>query len=1053
MRLSDLSIRKPVFAWMLMSGLIIFGIICFFRMGISQLPDVDFPVATVSVTLEGAAPEIMETTVADPIESAVMTVQGVHSVSSTSSQGLTRVTVELELDRNIDVAVNEIQAKVEQAQRLLPKDIDPPIITKTNPDDQPIIWLAATSTNPDKSYLMSLARNILRDQFTVVEGVGDVQIGGYIDPNLRVWVDPDSLRKYNISVNDIINSIQFEHTELPGGQIQTADKTFNVRTLGEAKSAEEFGDITISQRVGGYTQNPLNVLRLKQVAKIEEGLADITRDSRFNGQFALGIGVLKQKGTNAVAVADRVRQKMEQIAPTLPKDVQLFVNFDSTRFIADAVHELNRTLAISALLTALACWIFLGSWTATLNVLLAIPTSVIGTFTALYFLGFTLNTFTLLALALSIGIVVDDAIMVLENIFRHHEEGTPRIEAAIIGAREITFAAMAASVAIIAIFLPVAFMKGVIGKYFYQFGVTMSIAVLLSLLEALTITPMRCASFVELGKRTTRLGKAFESGMAWTQKTYLKSLDIALQHRWWIMAFSVVFLVVSFSLVNFIGKEFAPAQDQSLFLIRFQTPVDSSLAFTDERARQAEEYLRQQPEIAQVYTAVGGFSGSTNQINSGIMFVTMKPKGQRGKNPAFGRELSEQEFMQMARKELAKIKDFHPALQDLSQRGFSTGRGLPIEFTVKGPDWDKLHDYTMQIMDQMKASNLMVDVDTNYLAGMPEVQITPDREQAAYRGVSVQAIGQTVNALIGGVKVAEYQKGAYRYDVRLQVQKNYDKVENIRKLLIGNNHGNLIPLASVVKQDIRPSLQQISRVDRQRAISVYSNVQPGVAQQDALQKVSEIAKSVLPSGYSLSLTGSALTFKESFDSLIFALILGIFVAYMVLASQFNSFIDPIIVLLALPFSLSGAFIALKLTGQTLNIYSMIGLILLMGIVKKNSILLVDFTNQVRDRGTTDAFEALKKACPMRLRPILMTSFAIIVGAIPEALSFGAGAETLRPMAVCVIGGVAVSTFLTLYVVPSAYLLATRLEKRTENNQAIQKAFDHLRGGRPTEIGP
>jgi HAE1 family hydrophobic/amphiphilic exporter-1 len=1029
---------------MLMLGLIVFGAICFSRMGVSQLPDVDFPVVNVSVTLEGAAPEIMETTVVDPIESVLMTVEGVRSLSSSSKQGSANITVEFELGKNIDVAVNEIQTKVAQAQRTLPKDVDPPVITKTNPDDQPIIWLAATTTNPDRRYLMAYARDFLRDQFSTVAGVGDVFLGGYLEPNLRVWVKPEELKKYNVSVNDIMNTIETEHSELPGGLIQTDAKSFNVRTLGEARSVEEFGNIIISQRAGATTQNPFNVLRLKQVADVEEGLQDVTRASRFNRQMALGIGIRKQKGSNAVEVARKVKEKVKELEGVLAKDVKVFVNFDSTVFIENAIHELNRALIISAILTALACWIFLGSWSATLNVLLAIPTSIVGAFIALYFMGFTLNTFTLLGLALSIGIVVDDAIMVLENIFRHREDGKPKIEAAIVGAREITFAAMAATVAIIAIFLPVAFMKGVIGKFFFQFGVTISFAVLLSLIEALTITPMRCAQFVELGHRTTRLGRAFESLMDWSQRSYTKGLAWSLSHRWWVLGAALVFMAVSFKLVSFLNKEFSPAQDQSLFLVRLQTPVGSSLAFTDDRVKQAEDYLLNRGEVKQVYVAIGGFGGgASSETNTAVMFVTMKPYGERPKDEKTGRRSSQQEFMQIVRQDLSKIPDLKPVIQDLSMRGFASGRGFPIEFRVQGPDWDKLHEYSEMIQAEMEKTGDMTDIDTNYLVGMPEVQITPDRQAAALHGISIQSIGKTVNAMIGGVKVGQYPKGGYRYDIRVQVKQDYDKVGNIRNLTVANSRGNLIPLSQVVKQEVRPSLQSIYRIDRQRAITVYANLKPGVSQQAALEKVRQIADRILPVGYSIGFTGSAQTFKESFESLIFALVLGIFIAYMVLASQFNSFIDPVSVLMALPFSISGAFLSLLITGQSLNIYSMIGLILLMGIVKKNSILLVEFTNQVREKGVSNVSEALKRACPIRLRPILMTSFATIVGAIPEAVSFGAGGETLRPMAISVIGGVFVSTLLTLFVVPCAYLVLSRFEKRDRNIAATRLAFANV----------
>lgn len=1040
MRLSDVSIRNPVFAWMLMAGLIIFGAICFSRMGVSQLPDADFPVVSISIGLEGAAPEIMETTVVDPVEDVMMSIQGVRSVTSSAKQGSASVTVEFDLGKDIDVAVQEIQTKVAQAQRVLPKDIDPAVITKTNPDDQPIIWLAVTSKSGNTRELMTYVRDTLKDKFSTLAGVGDVFLGGYVDPNLRVWIKPSELKKHNVAVNDIIDAISTEHSELPGGQIQTDIKNFNVRTMGEAKTPEEFSRIAISKRAGALTQDPFNVLRLGQVAQIEEGLAEITRVSRFNRQLAVGVGVRKQKGSNAVDVAKRVKAKVAELKGSLPADYDINVNFDTTLFIEDSIHELNFTLVLSAILTAIACWVFLGSWTATVNVVLSIPTSIFGAFIPMYFMGFTLNTFTLLGLSLAIGIVVDDAIMVLENIFRHNELGKPKIEAAIIGAREISFAAMAATIAIVAIFLPVAFMKGVIGKFFFQFGVTISVAVLFSLLEALTITPMRCAGFVEMGHRTSRLGRSFEAMMEKIRDLYALSLSWTLANRWKTILASVVFLVASFVSVKFVNKEFSPAQDQGSFLVRFQTPVGSSLAYTDSKVKKAEEYFRARSEVDRVYVSVGGFGGGASDSNSAMFFVTMKAIKDRPKNPETRKTITQQEFIDLSRAALLKIGDVKPIFQDLSLRGFSSGRGFPIEFNILGNNWDDLAKYSKILMDEMEKSGLMSDIDSNYLLGMPEVQITPDRKQAAFHGISIQTIGKTVNSLIGGVKVGQYPKDGKRYDVRLQITKEYGKVDEIKNLLIGNSRGNLIPLSSVVSQETKPSLQQISRIDRQRAISVFSNIKPGVSQQVALAKVSELAAKILPAGYSVSFGGSAQTFKESFQSLIFALVLGLIVAYMVLASQFNSFIDPISVLLALPFSLSGAFIALLASQQSLNIYSMIGLILLMGIVKKNSILLVEFTNSTREAGETNVIAALLKACPVRLRPILMTSFATIVGAIPPALAIGPGAETRVPMAIAIIGGVLVSTILTLYVVPCAYSLMDRLQKKQQSSEEIRKAF-------------
>jgi HAE1 family hydrophobic/amphiphilic exporter-1 len=730
--------------------------------------------------------------------------------------------------------------------------------------------------------------------------------------------------------------------------------------------------------------------------------------------------------------------------------MELQVNFDSTRFIEQSVHEMNTHLILAVILTSLVCWIFLGSWSATFNVLLSIPTSIMGAFVGLYFFGFTLNTFTLLGLTLAIGIVVDDAIMVLENIFRYHEQKEGQIESAILGSREIAFAAMSASVAVIAIFLPVAFMKGVIGKFFLQFGVTISLAVFLSLIESLTITPMRSASFVHIGERTTKIGRLFESLMESLRVTYDKSLRWTLKYKGIVLTCSVVFFVGSFFLTKFVNKEFTPMQDMSLFLVRLQLPVGTSLSYTDEQAAKAEAWFRSRQEVKQVYAAIGGFTGGADS-NIAILFVTMKDKGQRGKDPTRGRELSQQEFMDVARPELAKIPDVKPFMQDLSARGFSSGRGFPIEFTVQGPDWDQLYAESKKMMDEMEKSGMMTDIDTDYLLGMPEVQITPDRQRAAQHGISVAAIGNTVNAMIGGVRVGQFPEGGHRYDIRVQLPTNVSDVDNVKKILVGNARNNLIPLERVVNVEVKPSLQKISRVNRQRAITVTANMKPGVSQQTAMQFIQKKGKEILAPGYFLNSQGSSAGFQEAFQSLIFALIMGLAVAYMVLASQFNSFLDPVAILMALPFSISGALFALMVTGQSLNIYSFIGVLLLMGIVKKNSILLIEFTNTVRDRnGEEDPVKALVEACPIRLRPIVMTSMATMAAAVPSALALGAGAEAYRPMAITIIGGVLVSTVLTLYVVPCVYGVLDRFRKRDASRVKVKEAF-RIVGNRNLEV--
>ena len=1020
MSLSEISIKRPVFAWMLMAALIVFGWIAFKRMGVSQLPDVDFPVVSVSLSLEGAAPEIMEVDVVDPLEDALMGVQGITNLTSSSRMGSASISVEFDLEKNIDTAVQEIQNVISRTLQRLPKDLDPPVVTKSNPEDNPIIWLSVSSATMPRPALMSLVRDQIKDKFSSATGVGEVMMGGYVDPSLRVWLSTEKLKKYYLTVSDIFNTIQLEHTERPSGRIENLEKEINIRTMGEAPTAEEFGKLVISKRGGAPNYNPI---RLNQVARIEDGLNDVRSKSRVMGISAVGLGIKKQRGTNAVAVAKAIKERLEDVKKILPKDVDIAVRFDSTKFIEDSVHELNFTLLLSAILTALVCWAFLGSWSATMNVVLAIPTSVVGTFIVLLALGFTLNTFTLLALSLAIGIVVDDAIMVLENIVRHNEMKKDRFLAALDGSREITFAALAATVAIIAIFLPVAFMKGIIGKFFYQFGVTLSVAVALSLLEALTLTPMRCSQYLDLSERNSRIGKFIEAFFEKSALSYEKIVTKILKHRGKVIGASLLFFVLSYASLSWLRKEFVPSQDQSRLFMRVRTDIGSSIHVTDAKIAEIEKILSKRPEVAQYFSTIG--QGS--EVNVGNIFITLKDFKDRPRDKTQNKKLTQQELMEVLRKEMKVVKGAKTTLQDLSLSGFSAKRGYPIEFTVQGPEWAMLTDSVTKITQAMDQTKMMTDIDTDYREGMPEVRVVPDREKTRSFGVSIADVSTTIDALMGGQIAGKFSKGGHRYDVRVRLEEVERKnPDDIKRLDVRNNRGELIPISSVVKLEERMSLQGISRQNRQRAITVFANVAPGASQAKAIDEIQRLSKNILPSGYFIQVSGSAKTFQESMSSLVAALVLGILVSYMVLASQFNSFLHPLTVLVALPFSVSGAFLALLIANQSLNIFSMIGLILLMGIVKKNSILLVDFTNQLREEGL-GVEAALVKACPVRLRPILMTSLATIAGALPAAFAIGPGAESRIPMAVSVVGGVLVSTVLTLFVVPCVYSLLSKFE--------------------------
>ena len=1018
MSLSDISIRRPVFAWMVMAALMLFGLISYNRMGVSQLPNVDFPIVSVGLTWTGAAPEVMEKDVVDNVEQAVMTVQGVKEVTSTIRQGQATVTVELELGRDIDAAVQDIQTKISQEQRNLPKDLDPPVIARSNPADQPIIWIAVTGERT-KVQLMDYVEKYLKDKFSGINGVGDVMLGGYVDPNFRVWVDNEKLNSYELTAQDVMGAISSGHSEIPAGRIETDKIEQSVRVMGEAKSTEEFGNILITSRGGKPVYTPI---KISDVARIEDGLADIRRISRFNGSPSVGLGIKKQSGSNDVAIAHAVKKRLEEVKKLLPADIHMNVVVDRTRFIEESIHDLTFTLFLSALITSLVCWFFLGAWSATLNILLAIPTSILGTFIIIYFLHFTLNTFTVLGLSLAVGIVVDDSIMVLENIVRFRERGEDKVSAAAKGANQITGAAVATTLAITAIFIPVIFISGIMGKFFFEFGITIAVAVGLSLLEALMLTPMRCSQFLQVG-HSTGFGAAVDQGFKKLADFYARALGWALKHAMMVVIVSFIIFAASLKLVGLLPKEFVPPQDQSMFMVSLQAPPGASITFTDARFREAEKFVAARPEVLRYYASVGGFGGG--EVNKGIIFVTFKDPKDRPVDPVAGHRLSQGELMKIFRKELNKITDLKANIQDLSLSGFSAQRGFPIEFSVRGPNWEKLVEYSDALQAEMEKSGMMVDVDSDYKPGAKEIRVEPDRVKADDRGVSMQTIGSAVNVLFGGDLAGKYSSEDRRYDIRVQLEPGQRvSSSNIDGIWVWNNRGERVELKSVVNINERPTALTITRKARERAISVYANVAPGKSMTEALAIAQKLAAETLPEGYHAILGGTSKTFKESTEGLGMVFILGILVAYMVIGSQYNSFLQPFIVLLALPFSISGAFLALLISHQSLNLYSVIGIILLMGIVKKNSILLVDFTNQVRAEGK-NVHEALLEACPIRLRPILMTSIATIAAAIPPAVAVGAGAEVRAPMAITVMGGVAVSTFFTLFVVPCVYRLTVR----------------------------
>jgi len=1019
-KLTDACINKPVFAWMLMAGTVVFGLVAGSRIGISSRPDVDFPVINVSVTWEGAAPEVVENDVLQPLEEALIQVEGVKGITSSARQGSGNVTVELDISKNVDLALQDVTAKVQQAQRALPRDIDPPIISKSNPEDQPIMWLGLSGPF-SRQLLADLARYRVKERLQTIPGVGEIIEGGAVERNVRIWVDANALDARGLTVSDVIGALQREHVELPAGRLETVGREVNVRVLGEAVDLETLRRIVV--RPGA------SPVYLSDVALVEDGFEDIRRMSRTNGNPSQGIGVKKQRGANAVAVARAVRLELERIRTELPAGMDLSINFDSTRFIEDSVHEIERELLLSVLLTALVCWLFLGSLSSTLNVILAIPMSLLGTVAVIYFLGFTLNTFTLLALGLAVGIVVDDAIMVMENIYRHGEAGEHRVTAAREGTREITFAALSATLAVIAIFLPVVFMRGIVGKFFLQFGVALCLCVAFSYIEAMTLAPARCAQMLRFDQeRQSRLGRVVDRLFDRLAAGYGRLLPWVLRRAGWVIAGGAAVFVFALWIFGRLPKELVPSQDQGLMFVRLQTAVGSSLDETDAFVTRAANFFQGRPEIQRVYAVTGGFGG--NAANSGILFITMKPKRER--------TVSQAQLMNLARRQLNSIPGLKASIQDLSQGGFTPRRGFPVEISVRGGDWNELVGAARDLMDDLNRTGLVVDLDTDYQLGMPELQVIPDRARAADLGVSVEDLATTLNSLVGGVRVGKYSSGGRRYDVRLRLLAGQrSRPEDLASLRVRTASGDLVPLSSLVHTVERPALQAITREDRERAITLFANVAPGASQDQVLAKLQELSAK-LPTGVHAVPGGASATFQESFSSLFFALWLGIVVAYMILASQFNSFLHPVTVLTILPLSAAGAAFALATAGYSLNMYSLIGLLLLMGIVKKNSILLVDFTNQLRGRGRS-TLAALRRAGPIRLRPILMTSMSTMMAAIPVALGLGAGSEVRQPMAVAVIGGLIVSTALSLLVVPCFYLVADHWRERIFGRRAPQES--------------
>ena len=1030
MTFSDLSIRRPVFAWMLMGALMFFGTICFFRLGVSQLPEATQPVLTINANWVGAAPEVMETEIVTPIEEAVISVQGIQDIESNMRQGQANIKLTFYTGKDIDAALQETNSKLRSVK--LPDDVLPPTISKIDTDSNPIMWLAITSTKRSFKDILTYVDLNLRDRLRVIPGVGDIVLGGWSDRNLRVWVDNNKLLARQLTILDIRNTLKEENSETSSGYLENGRQQINIRTMGEALTPEQLGNLLITQRGGERIYH--SDIHLRDVATIEDGLADTRSMARSDGMITLGVGIQKQHGENDVKVGQAVRAFVDQINKELAvsdPDFHMMVNFDGTRFTSEAILETEFTVLLSIIITGLVCWAFLGSWTSTFNVLLSIPTSALGTFIVMYMLGFTINFFTLLGMSLAIGIVVDDAIMVLENIVRHFHMGKTARQAALDGAREITFAATAATLAVMTVFIPVVLVSGFIGVFLFQFGMTISTAVGLSLLEAITLTPMRCSQFMTAKEDESRFGMFVNGVLANCARRYRSVLEFCLGHRWKVTILALVLFGLSLGSISLIKKEMMPAQDIGVFIIDYQTPVGSSIAFTSEKAIELENILKNEPDVAHFFVNIGGFDGG--ESNKGVSFLTLADRSKRKR--------SQTQIMNDIRDKIAKQipKDFTATLIDPSGSFGGAKRGTNVELSLRGGDYTVLKEKADELTKRFKDSGMMTDIDTDYRDGVTEIHVEPDRDKAAASGVSVQDIADTINIAIGGVRQGYYTNGIRRYDVRVKLlPEQWSTKADIDKLLIRTGYGELIPLSSVTKVTEQKMRLTITREMRENAINIYANTTTGQSIDKVMAFAHKTAKEILPDNYSLIEVGASKDVADTFQKFMFTLVMGLLISYMVLAVQFNSFIHPIPVMIAIPFSLTGAFLSLLITHNSFNLYSFLGIVVLMGITLKNSILLVEFFNKQRVEHGRSRREAILEGGPIRLRPIVMTSAATVAASIVPALGIGPGAEVRVSMAVVIIGGVCVSTLFSLIVVPCLYDI---LAPQQDRSLHIRKELD------------